>query len=328
MRAAGIRAVGGDVEPLNVDEPRPLAPDEVLIEIRAAGVGNWDNIIRTGGWDVGVRPPLALGVEAAGTIKSVGSRPSGFRVGDEVLCHPVPLRHQGTWAPMAIAPVASLAHKPPGISWETAAIFPVPALTAEQVVGEALALHGGETLLVHGAGGITGGLIVQLAARCGADVIATASPKSAGRVRLNGARQVIDYRDPRWPQHARELANGSIHAVANAAPKGAAAAMTALSDGGRLATITSDPPASVRGISVAAVYVRSDGAQLEELTALLDSRRLTMPTPRSCNLDQAAFALSQVIAGRDASGVVIAMDISRRRHHTEALHQHHRGVLK
>ena len=180
-----------------------------------------------------------------------------------VLCHPVPLRDQGTWAPFVIAPVGSLAHKPPEISWETAAIFPVPALTAEQVVGEALALHGGETLLVNGAGGITGGLIVQLAALRGVDVLATASPRSADRVCGYGAREVIDYRDPLWPQHARALAKDSITAVANAAPGGAAAAMTALADGGRLATITPDPPAPTRGISVTAVYVRSDGSQLE-----------------------------------------------------------------
>jgi len=230
-------------------------------------------------------------------------------VGDAVLCHPVPLRDQGTWAPFLIAPVGSLAHKPPEISWETAAIFPVPALTAEQVVGEALALHGGETLLVNGAGGITGGLIVQLAALRGVDVLATASPRGADRVRANGAREVIDYRDPMWPQHAKALARSAINAVANAAPGGAAAAMTALADGGRLATITPDAPGSTRGISVTAVYVRSDGAQLDRLTALLDSHRLSIPTPRSCRLDQAADALAQVVAGHESSGVVITKDI-------------------
>jgi NADPH:quinone reductase-like Zn-dependent oxidoreductase len=309
MLVAGVRAFGGKVETLDVDEPRPLAADEVLIDVRSAGVGNWDNIIRTGGWDVGTRPPLALGVEAAGVIKAVGAHASGFSVGDEVLCHPVPLRGQGTWAPFLIAPVESLAHKPPEISWETAAIFPVPALTAEQVVGETLALHGGETLLVNGAGGITGGLIVQLAALRGVDVLATASARSADRVRSYGAREVIDYRDPMWPQHARALAKGSIDVVANAAPRGAAAAMTALADGGRLATITPDPPASTRGISVTAVYVRSGGAQLDRLTALLDSQWLSMPTPRSCGLDQAAYALAQVVAGHEPSGVVIRKDI-------------------
>ncbi|OBJ02866.1 oxidoreductase [Mycobacterium alsense] len=310
MLVAGVRTRGGEVETLEVDGPRSPAADEVLIQVRGAGVGNWDNIIRGGGWDVGTEPPLALGVEAAGVIKAVGTDPGGFSVGDEVLCHPVPLRDQGAWAPLLIAPVGSLAHKPHEISWETAAIFPVPALTAEQVVGEALALEGAETVLVHGGGGITGGLIVQLAALRGADVLATAGPRSADRVRANGAREVIDYRDPMWPQHARALAEGTIDAVANAAPGGAAAAMTALADGGRLATITPDPPASTRGISVTAVYVRSDGAQLERLTALLASQRLSMPTPRSCSLDEARSALAQVVAGHEPNGVVVRKDIS------------------
>ncbi|MGD1346694.1 NADP-dependent oxidoreductase [Mycobacterium seoulense] len=311
MLVAGVRTLGGKVELLDVDEPRRLAADEVLIDVRAAGVGNWDDIIRTGGWDVGTRSPMALGVEAAGVVKAVGVDASGFSVGDAVLCHPVPLRDRGTWAPLLVAPVGSLAHKPPEISWETAAIFPVPALTAEQVVGEALALQRGETLLVHGAGGITGGLIVQLAALRGVDVLATAGPRSADRVRANGAREVIDYHDPMWPQRAKALASGSIDAVANAVPGGAAAAMTALAGGGRLATITPDPPASTRGISVTAVYVRSDGVLLERLTALLASRRLSMPTPRSCGLDQAAHALAQVVAGHEPNGVVIARGISR-----------------
>ena len=311
MVVAGVRTLGGNVETLEVGNPRPLAADEVLIEVRGAGVGNWDNIIRCGGWDVGVRPPLALGVEAAGVIKAVGNCPSGFTVGDEVLCHPVPLREQGTWAPLLIAPVGSMAHKRAEIPWETAAVFPVPALTAEQVVGEALALRGGETLLVHGAGGITGGLIVQLAALRGVDVLATASPRSVDRVRGYGAREVIDYRDPLWPKHARALAKDSIDAVANAAPGGAAGAMTALADGGRLATITPDSPPSTRGISVAAVYVRSDGPQLQRLTALLASGRLSMPTPRCYGLDQAAAALEHVVAGRESSGVAITKDISR-----------------
>jgi NADPH:quinone reductase-like Zn-dependent oxidoreductase len=170
-------------------------------------------------------------------------------------------------------------------------------------------------LLVHGAGGITGGLIVQLAAMRGVDVLATAGPRSADRVRRYGACEVIDYRDPLWPQQARALAKDSIDAVANAAPGGATAAMTALADGGRLATITPDPPASTRGIDVTAVYVRSDGAQLDRLTALLASRRLRVPIPRSCRLDEAAPALTRVVAGHEASGVVITQDISRSCHH-------------
>ncbi len=306
MRVAGICAFGGDVETLEVGDPRPLGADEVLIDVRAAGVGNWDEIVRSGGWNVGVSPPMALGVQAAGVISAVGADVGGFGVGDEVLCHPVPLRDQGGWAPLLIAPVGSVACKPSDVSWDIAGVFPIPALTAEQVVSQALALQSGEALLVHGAGGSTGGMMVQLAARRGADVIATCSPRSAGRVRSYGARAVIDYHESGWPQTVRALFNGKgVHAVANAVVGGAATAMTTLLDGGRLATITSDPPPVDRGITVTNVYVRSDGPQLSWLAALLGQHQLNMPTPRRCGIDEAAAALAQVVAGHATSGMVI-----------------------
>jgi len=68
MQVAGIRRVGARVEMIEAGEPRPLTGDEVLLEVRAAGVGNWDEFVRTGGWDVGAKPPMALGVEAAGIV--------------------------------------------------------------------------------------------------------------------------------------------------------------------------------------------------------------------------------------------------------------------
>ena len=86
------------------------------------------------------------------------------------------------WAPQLIAPAWLLARKPPSASWEVAAAFPVPALTAEQVLGDALNIRAGEQLLVHGAGGITGGLLVALGSLRGAQVIATAGPASQQRV--------------------------------------------------------------------------------------------------------------------------------------------------
>ena len=72
MRAAGIETYGGDAALLELPEPPPLAAGELLLAVRAAGVGNWDEIVRTGGWDVGPAPPLALGVEAAGEVVAVG----------------------------------------------------------------------------------------------------------------------------------------------------------------------------------------------------------------------------------------------------------------
>src|ERR1700729_1922132 len=130
MRVAGIENVGGQVEMIEVADPRVLRPGEVLIEGRAAGVGNWDEIVRGGGWDVGRNPPMALGVEAAGVVDAVGPDVAGWSVGEEVITHPLPLTDQGTWAPSLIVRAELLARKPSDISWAQAAAFPVPALTA------------------------------------------------------------------------------------------------------------------------------------------------------------------------------------------------------
>ena len=95
MRAAGIDAFGDAVRMLDLPAPSSPVPDEVVISVRAAGVGNWDEIVRVGDWDVGHRPPLALGVEAAGIVDTVGEDVTGLAPGDEVLTHPLPLRYQG-----------------------------------------------------------------------------------------------------------------------------------------------------------------------------------------------------------------------------------------
>ena len=94
--------MGAPVEVFGAGEPRPLAGDEVLLEVMAAGVGNWDEFVRVGGWDV------------------------------------------GTGAPMLIAPAELLARKPHGVSWQAVAAFPIPALTAEQVLSDALRVRAGE----------------------------------------------------------------------------------------------------------------------------------------------------------------------------------------
>jgi NADPH:quinone reductase-like Zn-dependent oxidoreductase len=307
MRVAGIRRTGGDVGLIDVPEPRRLAEDEVLIEVRAAGVGNWDEIVRSGGWDVGRGPPMALGVEAAGIVTAVGSTPSEWAPGDEVITHPLPLRDQGTWAPGLIAPASLLARKPAGVSWEIAAVFPVPALTAEQALREALELHPGEQVLVHGAGGVTGGVLVWLAALRGAEVLATAGPRSRERVTALGAREVIDYHDQAWPDRIRAITGRSgVPAAVNAVPGGARDAIRAVADGGRLATITSDPPAEERSIVVSSVYIRPDGPQLQELGELLEADPSAIKVASTLGLPDAAAALAAV-AGGTAGGAVALM---------------------
>ena len=308
MRIAGIRTIGAPVEVFEVPEPRQLADDEVLIEVMAAGVGNWDEFVRTGGWDVGRRPPMALGVEAAGTVLMAGKAVREWAPGDAVMTHPLPLRDQGTWAPRLIAPAGLLARKPPDVSWAAAAAFPVPALTALQVLVDALGLRAGEQLLVNGSSGPTGGLLVALAVLHGAQVIATADPASRQKVVALGADHVIDYHDSDWPRQVRALTGGrGVTAAANAAPAGAAtaAALRAVADDGRLATITGDPPPPERGVTIANVYVRPDGTQLRQLATQLGAGELHLQVAADYHLADAAQALARATGGHAGGAIIL-----------------------
>ena len=310
MRAAGIDDFGGEVQMLELAEPGSPAPDEAVISVRAAGVGNWDEFVRTGSWDVGRRPPLALGVEAAGVVAEIGEDVTSLAPGDEVLTHPLPLRHQGAWAERLVAPAALVARKPAAVSWEAAAAFPVPALTANQALTEAAPAPAGEWVLVHGAGGVTGGLVVQLAVARGATVIATAGPSSAARVRGYGATVVLDYHDPDWPTRVRDASPGrrGVGTLVNTAPDGAATALQTVADNGRLATITGDPPPPERGVTVADVYVRADGARLAALVAALGDGLLSLRVAATLPLADAASALEDAVTGRAAGANVLCLN--------------------
>ena len=305
MRTAGIEEFGGSVETIDLADPRPLADDEVLIEVRAASVANWDEFVRTGDWDVGRTPPMALGVAAAGVIAGVGGEVEEWKAGDEVLTHPLPLRDQGTWAPSLIAPAALLARKPDAVSWEVAAVFPVPALTAAQAIDETLGVNADDLVLVNGGGGVTGSVLVALAAVRGAEVVATASPANQERLSRLGASTVLDYHDAGWVDEARALGDGAgVSAAVNATSGGEADAIRTIRDGGRLVTLTSDPPSEERGIAVAALIVRPDGPMLGEMVELLAAGKLEIDVASTFRLDEAASALAATAA---AHGGAVAL---------------------
>jgi len=310
MRAAGIASFGGSVELMDIADPRPPAADEVVLEVRAAGVGNWDEVVRNGDWDVGHAPPLVLGVEAAGVVLSRGSDVSYPHVGDAVLTHPLPLSDQGCWAERLLVKASLLAPKPTSMDWAEAAVFPVPGLTAYEVLVEALTLQAGEWLFVHGAGGATGSTLLHTGLALGARVIASAGA-SIQQVRAVTGVHVVDYRDPSWQAQVVALAGGrGVGAAVNAARDQAAAAIDVVAPGGRFATITGDPPPTQRGIDVANFYVRADGAQLGRLAALLQDR-----TPVRIGaiyaLHDAAMALSAAVDGRGGGAIVLDPTLTR-----------------
>ena len=281
MRGAGILAYGGPIQRLELPEPEISDPHQLLIAVHAAGVGNWDDLVRTGGWDVGGTPPLALGVEAAGVVRAVGAMVSRFGVGDEVLTH-------------------------------LAGLFPVPALTAGQVLSGAVALRRGERVLIHGAGGVTGGLLVAVAAEMGGWVIATAGPASAERVRGYGASVVLDYHQPDWPREVRRLTDGGVPVAVNAVRGAAAGLLPLVLDGGRLATITGDPPPGERHIRVSNAYVSPNGILLEQLATRFAQRGLAIPIAGVSRLSEAGKVLAEVASGRAAGGVVLDLAVEHR----------------
>jgi NADPH:quinone reductase-like Zn-dependent oxidoreductase len=162
-------------------------------------------------------------------------------------------------------------------------------------------------VLVHGAGGVTGGLLVQLAVARGATVVATAGPSSAARVGAYGAGLVLDYHDPDWPLRARDASpdRRGVGAAVNAAPGGAALALQAVADQGRLVTITGDPPAPERGIAVTDLYVRADGAALALLATALEQGLLSVDVAATLPLTDAAAALDGVLSGRRGAVVLV-----------------------
>jgi NADPH:quinone reductase-like Zn-dependent oxidoreductase len=309
VKGAGIEIFSGPVKVLDFEEPRALEDDELLIDVHAAGVGNWDEIARVGGWDLGRQPPMALGVQAVGVVRAVGSDPSRFKVGDRVLAHSAPFRDQGTWAQQFIVPAVAAASQPEAVPFEAAGGFPVPALTADQALHDGIAVAPGQTVLINGAGGVTGNLLVQLADMAGARVIATASAKSAKRAQESGATLVVDYGSPKWPSEVRSSTGGKgVDAAVNAVPRQASAVLELVRDNGRLATITSGPPASARGIEVRQIYVAPDGARLQRLVAMLASGALKIEVSATYPIAAVAQALEHVQRGSGGGTVVLRVN--------------------
>jgi NADPH:quinone reductase-like Zn-dependent oxidoreductase len=308
VRAAGIERFGDDVRELSLPDPRPAGAGETLIAVRAAGVAPWDELVRLGSWDVGARPPMALGVAAAGTVSAVGPGVDGWSVGDEVMTHPVPLLEHGCWSELLLARADLLAAKPSAVPWEVAAALPVPALTADQAIDAALGSSGAGRLLVHGAGGVTGQLIAALGVVAGAEVAVTAGPRSAERLRALGVAAVFDYHDSGWPATVRDWAGGGgVAAAINAAVGGEEAALSTVADGGRLATITGAPPAAARGVTIADIYVEADGGRLASVAERLGNGEIGISVAGSYGLAEAADALNLAVSGGGGGAVVLRL---------------------
>jgi NADPH:quinone reductase len=186
-RAIVATAVGGP-EALDVVEQQMEAPGpgEARIAVRAAGVNPIDWKLYSPAMGAGASFPMRLGFEAAGVVTEVGPQAAGpagpLAVGDEVIAYPL----SGAYADELVAPAGSLVPKPDGMSWEQAGGLLLAGATAAHALA-ATGVEAGETVLVHGAAGGVGLMVVQLAVARQARVIATASERNHDYLRQLGA---------------------------------------------------------------------------------------------------------------------------------------------
>ena len=186
-----------------VSRPAP-GEGQVLVRVKAAGVGPWDAWVRAGKSALPQPLPLTLGSDLSGVVESVGSGVCAFRPGDAVY-GVTNSRFTGAYAEYAAAEAAMIARKPTRLNHVEAASVPVVASTAWQMVFDHGQTDGTKRVLVHGAAGNVGAYAVQFAKLTGADVIATAFTRDVDFVRTLRANQVIDAQAVRFEERVKDV---------------------------------------------------------------------------------------------------------------------------
>src|SRR5918998_137489 len=314
MRAIAEDEFGGPVTLMDLPIPE-IGADEVLIRVRAAGVNPFDWMVADGVLkdEKEHRFPLILGFDAAGVVERVGADVTRLFEGDEVYGYlSNPVMGEGTYAEHVGAPATIVAKKPEAVGFAEAAALPMPALTAMDLV-DAVDLGEGETVLIVGATGGVGSYAVQLAARRGARVIATARQANEAYVRKLGATETID--------HTR---GDLVEAVRAAHPDGIAAIIDLVSDpealvrmvglvkeGGRIASsvFAADVESfALLGIRATNVGMRPGAERLEELARLVDAGEIGVRLERASPIEGAGEALEESRTGHVRGKIVLLVD--------------------
>jgi NADPH:quinone reductase-like Zn-dependent oxidoreductase len=255
----------------DVDRPVP-GEGEVLVRVKASGVGPWDGWIREGKSVLPQPLPLTLGSDLSGVIEEVGIGVDDFKVGDEVFGVANP-RFTNANAEYAVVSARMIARKPKGITDVEAASLPVVAVTAWQMLFDHGGIQSGQTVLILGAAGSVGSYAVQLARSAGARIVATASSKDADYVRSLGAERVIDYR-MEFP--SRDV--GPIDLVLDGVGGEAQTkALAVLRPCGRLVSIVSEPDQSEAqrsGVKATFMLVDVTSTALRSISELIEAGKL------------------------------------------------------
>lgn len=321
MRAT-VRETYGGPEVMRLEQvPRPAAVkgDDVLVRVRAAGVdrGVWHmmtGLPYLGRLAFGIRKPKdrVLGLDLAGVVEAVGPDVTRFAVGDAVYGS-----GRGSFAEYAIAPETKLAAKPKALSFEQAAAVPVSAVTALQGLRTGK-IKEGHKVLVTGASGGVGSYAVQLAKAYGAQVTGVCSTGKIGFVRSLGADHVLDYTREDFADAGPydvilDIAgNPPISRLRRALTSTGTAVITGGEGGGKLtgglhrqlAALALSPFISQR-LTTFLGLVRA--AELQDLTPLIDSGKISPALDRTFTLAEAQDALRYLENGQVSGKIAITI---------------------
>jgi NADPH:quinone reductase-like Zn-dependent oxidoreductase len=303
MKAVRIERYGNEdvIEIAEVDQPKPGA-GQVLVKVKAAAVNPVDWKIRDGlGEMFGLKPPLILGCEVAGTVETVGNNVEDFSSGDDVYGYLS--AYSGGYAEYVTAPASEFVRKPKQIDFDTAASVPVGALTAWQGIFDHGKLTSGQRILITGASGAVGSMAVQLANVKGAHVIGTGSGRNEEFVRGLGADQFIDYKKAKFEAEVSDV-DVVFDTVGGETQD---RAFQTLKRGGVLVS-TVNPPSEEKakqfGVKGAMVMVTPKPDQLAEINRLVESGKLKVRVAVVLPLAEVKKAL-QLSASGHADGKII-----------------------
>jgi NADPH:quinone reductase-like Zn-dependent oxidoreductase len=333
MKAIRQHSFGGPEVLRYEDAPVPeLKPGEALVHVHAVGINPPDWYLRDGykalppEWQPKVQFPLILGTDVSGVIEAVADDVRGYSAGDEVYAM---VRFPGgmngesrAYAEVVSVPASELAQKPAGIDHIHAAAAPMSLLTAWQFLialghNEPNALQPtqhvpvplkGKRVLVNGAAGGVGHIAVQLAKWQGAHVIAVASGRHEALLRELGADEFIDYTVSPAEDTVRDV---DLVVDAVGGPK-AARFLPTLKRGGALFLMfplgfTGHDEAEKLGITVSTTQVRSNGAQLAEIAALLAAGTVRVVIDSTFPLADAARAHERAAGGHIQGKIVLTV---------------------
>jgi NADPH2:quinone reductase len=292
MKAITVASEGAAPALADIEETRAPGAGEVLVRVQASSVNPLDGGI-VAGMLKGMLPheyPITLGRDFAGVVEQVGEDVSSVAVGDEVFGEVpgmAPPVHDGAWAERIVVSEEVLAPKPAGVDTAQAGAAPLVTLTALPVV-DALELSAGHTVLVVGATGGVGSIVVQLAKAAGATVIAPALPEDEEFLRGLGVDELVP-RDGDLLAAVRERYPDGVDALVDAVtPYQPTPYDAVLADGGRIASPTN---AAGEGPGRTNVMHRASRELLDRIAGLLSDGTIKVPIQQTFDLAQAPDAL-------------------------------------